>query len=480
MTPGSVDRYLSAVKALAAKPDFERLTVPGFHNDGVPRSTAGCDERRHTATLGVLPSLSLQDNLTQAVESLTGYPQLDIALKIQDLPLEDFVAKNWAEMPGSGVWLSEYEVYFVVTRVVYYPSGTLAEPTISFLRGRVFDALWNHLDNYTLDWDEEPITFPRMLEIPVIWNEGGAFIGPEDPRVIIEDGVPGAEPVIIFNMLSEKVDARQAMWVHRPFTNITNPLIIRGEVQRPEEKNWAPFFHSESSLYRQPSRHLNFVYSLQPLQILRCHIRHGLCDWTFKQALPAGMIHDHPEVRGEMRGGTNFIQVHESDPDISLWVGFSRTHLEGICGGGGGNSSNSDPSGSIYRPELVILANSGSEFHIVYASEALDFGTAVLDQAAREAPCTESRILMPNGIVRWDQDRRDLLQLALSMNDHSTQVLALRGVSQLVQSQPYLMEWRRAISPDGEPWGQRWSAVGADVVGCTVVAARNASEQYGS
>ncbi|KAJ5983806.1 glycosyltransferase family 91 protein [Penicillium waksmanii] len=427
--------------------------------------------------MGVLPSLLLRDNLTQAVESLTGYPQVDLALKSQGLPLEDFVAKNWAELAGSGVWLSEYEVYFVVTRVIYYPSGTLAEPTISFLRGRVFDALWNHLDNYTLDWDEEPITFPRMLDIPVIWNEGGAFIGPEDPRVIIEDGVPGAEPVIVFSMLSEKVDGRRAMWVHRPFTNITNPLTIRGEVQRAEEKNWAPFFHSESSLYHQPSRHLNFVYSLQPLRILRCHIRHGLCDWTFKQELPAGMIHDHPEIRGEMRGGTNFIQVHESDPDISLWVGFPRTHLDGICGGGG--SSNSDPSGSIYRPELVILANSGSEFHIVYASEALDFGTAVLDKAAREAPCTEGRILMPNGIVRWDQDRRDLLQLALSVNDHTTQVLSLRGVSQLVQSQPYLMEWRRAISPDGEPWGQRWSAVGADVVGCTVVAARNASEQYG-
>ncbi|KAJ5755952.1 glycosyltransferase family 91 protein [Penicillium manginii] len=473
MTPDSVNRYLSAVKSLAAKPDFERLAVPGFHNDGVPRSTAECDERRHTATLGVLPSLLLRDNLTLAVEGLMGYPQVDHAFKSQDLSLEDFVAENWAELAGSGVWLSEYEVYIVVTRVIYYPSGTLTEPTISFLRGRIFDALWNHLDNYTLDWDEEPIAFPRMLDIPVTWNEDSRFIGPEDPRVIIEDGVLGAEPVIIFNMLSEEVDGGRAMWVHRPFSNSTNPLTIRGEVQRLEEKNWAPFFHSESSLYHQPSRHLNFIYSLQPLRIMRCHIRHGICDWTFKQELPAKMIHDHPEVQGEMRGSTNFIQVHESDPDISLWVGFARTHLDGIC------SSNPSPSGSIHRPELVILANSGSEFHIVYTSEALDFGTAVLDEAAREAPCTEGQILIPNGIVRWDQDRRDLLQLALSVNDHTTQVLSMRGVSQLVQSQPYLMEWRRAASPDGEPWGQRWSAVGADVVGCAVVAARNDSMQYG-
>lgn len=474
MTPGSVGRYLAAVKALTAKPDFERLAIPGFHNNGIPKPTADCQGRRHTAQLGVLPSLMLQDNLTQAVESLTGYPQLDYALQSQGLPLEEFVAKNWAELAGSGVWLPEHEVYFVVTRVIYYPSGNLAEPTISFLRARIFDALWSHLDNYTLDWDEEPFTFPRILDIPVVWNEGGTFIGPEDPRVILEDGVPGAEPVIIFNMLSEQVNGRRAMWIHRPFTNFTKPLTIRGEVQRQEEKNWAPFFHSESFLFRQPSHHLSFVYSLEPLRILRCHLRHGHCDWSFQQKLPDSRVlnlnHNYNQkrtdgVRGEMRGGTNFIQVHESDPDVSLWVGFPRTHLDGIC----------DAGHSLYRPELVILAYSGQYFHIVYVSEAIDFGTAVLEPAALEAPCSKGRILIPNGIVRWDQDRRDLLQLALSVNDQTTQVLPLRGVSQLVQSLPYLMEWRRAASPDGQPWGQRWSAVGAELVGCAVDAAGNAS-----
>lgn len=461
-----MDRYLAAVKALAAKPDFERLAIPGFQNNGVPKSTADCEARRHTARLGVLPSFLLQDNLTQVVESLLDYPQVEHDLQNQGQPLDDFVAENWAELAGSGVWLAEYQVYFVVTRVIYYPSGSLSVPTISFLRGRLFDASWNHLDNYTLDWDEDPIAFPRILDIPVVWNEGGAFIGPEDPRVILEDGVPGAEPVVVFNMLYEKMDGRRAMWIHRPFTKFTKPLTIRGEPQIEVEKNWAPFFHSDSSLTHQPSHHLNFVYSIQPLRILRCHLRHGHCDWSFKQELPDSIVQSHPEVQGEMRGGTNFIQVHESDPDISLWVGFPRTHLE-ICSG--------SASSSFYRPELVVLANSGAEFHIVYASDAIDFGTAVLDEAAREAPCTNGRILIPNGIVRWDQDRGDLLQLALSVNDRSTQVLPLRGVSQLVQSLPYLREWRRAVSPEGEPWAQRWSVVGADVVGCAVVAASNSS-----
>ncbi|KAJ5089516.1 hypothetical protein N7532_008200 [Penicillium argentinense] len=379
--------------------------------------------------------------------------QIDRALQNQSLSFEDLIEENWAELPGSGVWLPEYQVYFVVTRAIY-SSGSLAESPISFLRGRIFDALWNHLDNYTLDWDEDPIIFPRTFDIPLVRDENGTFVGPEDPRVILEADVPGAEPVIVFNMLSEEVDGKRAMWTHRPFTNITKALTIRGEVVKREERNWAPFFHSEPSVPRQPSHHLNFVYSMQPLCILRCHLRHGRCDWTYKQDLSE----KQSEVLVRMRGSTNFIQVHESDPDISLWVGFPRTQIDGGCGSGN----------PIYRPELVVLANSGREFHMVYASEAIDFGTAVLDEAAREAPCTDGRLLMPNGILRWDQDRRDLLQLALNVGDRSTRVLPLRGVSQLVRSLPYLMDWRREASPDGQPWGQRWSAVGADVVGCAI------------
>lgn len=463
-----MQQYFSAVKALVpSKPDFERTVVPGFQNNGVVQATADCEGRRRNATLGVLPSFSVQDDLTRAVQGLHAYPQVEDAFQNQSLGFEEFVDRNWAEMAGSGIWFEDYQIYLIVSRVIYYPSGSLAVPTVSFLRGRIFDSQWNHLDGFTVDWYGEGITFPRTFDIPVDWREGGSFMGPEDPRVVLEEGVQGAEPVVVFNMISEQTGGRRAMWMHRPFSNLTTPLHIRGEKeQKMEEKNWAPFFQSDTSPYRRPSHYLNFVYSLQPLQILRCQLLHGHCDWIFQQELPDKLTHtqSHPQVQGNMRGGTNFVPIHQSDPDIRLWAGFPRTHLDGACG-----------SNSTYRPELVILANSGTGFHIIYASDAIDFGTAVLDPTARESPCDQGRILIPSGIVRWEQDRSDLMHLALSVADRSTRIVRIRGISQLVQSLPYLAEWRRGVSSDGEPWGLRWSAVGADVVGCSVDAAMDSS-----
>ncbi|KAJ5595365.1 glycosyltransferase family 91 protein [Penicillium hispanicum] len=463
---------------------FERLAVSGFQNDGIAipggdghgnpdgdgDGDVNCERRRHTAMLGVQPSFDLQDDLTKVVLSLSAYPQIERAINDRNGSFEAFVGESWAELAGSGVWLPDHQVYLVVSRLIYYPSGSLAVPTISFLRGRVFDAQWKHLENYSLKWDGELISFPCTFDIPITWPDGGVFIGPEDPRVVLEDGVQGAEPVIVFNMLSEQLGGRRAMWLHRPFSNFTTALKIRGEDQKHEEKNWAPFFqrYPRSTPLHQPSHHLNFVYSLHPLRILRCQLLRGHCDWVFEQEPARLAIHTHPDVRGDMRGGTNFVPVHQSDPDIHLWVGFPRTHLDGACG-----SNN-----ATYRPELVVLANSGAQFHIVYASDAMDFGTAVLDRAAREEPCDAGRILIPNGIVRWDQGPHDLMHLALSVADRTTQVVRLRGVSQLVESLPYLEKWRRALGPDDEPWGQRWSNAGGEVVGCSVAAAGNSSMRH--
>lgn len=463
-----MEKYFSAVKALApAKPDFERIGVTGFVNDGVLRTEGdgACEGRRHNATVGVLARRSLDGDLVSAVDGLVqGYPWIADAFQSQSLGVEEFVEEHWAELDGSGVWLPEYGVYLVVSRVVFYPSEALAAPLVSFLRGRIFDGLWNHLDGYTLGWDDEEITFPRIFDVPIDWEVPSAFLGPEDPRVVIEDGVPGAEPAVVFNMLSTEHGGR-TMWMHRPFSNLTTAFTIRGEGLQHNEKNWAPFFHNDASPHRRPGSHLHFVYSLQPLQILRCQLLHGHCNWVYQQDPPDPLAHpqSHPSVRATLHSRTNFVPVHQSDAEINLWAGFAHIHLDG-CG-----------ANTIDRPELVILANSGSDFHIIYASEAMDFGTAVLDRTARESPCDEGRLLAPNGIVRWDQDRHDMMYLTLSVGDRSSAVVPIRGVSQLVRSLPYLNEWQRGTSPDGSSWGLRWSTVGADVVGCSVMAATNST-----
>lgn len=330
-------------------------------------------------------------------------------------------------------------------------------PTISFLRGRVFDRHWKHLPNHTIEWNGERVTFPRFFDVPVDWKEDEIFLGPEDPRVILQEDMPGAEPVIVFNMATKQqpdADWRRAMWIHRPFSNFTTALTIRNEEPQFVEKNWAPFFHGSDSQLQTPSHHLHFVYSMLPLRILRCQLFHGFCDWAFQSEHPES-LDDDPDSRGSMRGGTNFERLpipSAENKNVHLYAGFPRTHLSGGCG-------------PVYRPELVVLASVGQTFHIVYASDAIDFGTAVLDR--RHSACDdEARILIPNGIIHWDRRaRHDLMELAVSVADRTVQVVRIRGVLGLiVRSLPDLL--RRGS----------WAAGGRQAVECAVQAAVRQAE----
>lgn len=197
------------------------------------------------------------------------------------------------------------------------------------------------------------------------------------------------------------------------------------------------------------------MYTLQPLQILRCSLSDGFCDWAFQSEdpeTPRQRIEDDPDSQGSMRGGTNFLRVpipSAENNDVHLYAGFPRIRLLGGC----------SPNVT-YRPELVVLASVGQAFHVVYASDVIDFGTAVLD--GQHSPCEdEARILNPHGIIHWDRRvQHDLMQLVVSVADKTTQVVRIRGVLGLiVRSLPDLFR------------GGSWAAGGRQVVECAVQAA---------
>lgn len=297
---------------------------------------------------------------------------------------------------------------------------------------------------------------------------GGAWFGPKDPRIILEEGVNGAEPVIVFNMVLDPPDWFRAIWIHRPFSNFTTVLTIRNEDRNFIEKNWAPFFHTDAGLLantnRLPSQHLHFVYSFKPLRILKYQLLNGYCNWVFKQEIPDQFALPHGDIYGEMRGGTNFVPVPiETHSGIRVYAGFPRTQLDGACG-----------VNTTYRPELVFL--SGSNFHIAYASDAIEFGHAVLDETALENHCEEGHILTPNSICRWDlSDGQDIMTLSINVADKTVQITRLHGVMKFIKHLPYFGEFpKHDISQGGEAlWNFRWSVVGNDVLACSAEAAGN-------
>ncbi|KAH8693980.1 hypothetical protein BGW36DRAFT_361802 [Talaromyces proteolyticus] len=452
----------------------ETIVLPGFCNNGIPGKIS-CDSLRHNDSIGVEQSFHLDDDMVQIAMSMWSHPLIGDHYGELVIPFDQLVKMTWSRFHGSGVWLPDYGVYLVVSRVIYSPLD--GAQIVSFLRGQIYDEEWNSLENYTIHGNCNDTTFPRIFEIPAAWDTKGGPVGPEDPRVILEE-VPNAEPVIIFNMPLLDNPQRRAMWIHRPFSNFTTPLTIRNGQPARIEKNWAPFFFPEadnslssSSSSRPPSQYLHFVYSLRPLYILKCHLLDGYCDWIFKQEVtPNQFILPHQRVPVAMHGGTNFVSVPLANafiqPGVNIYVGFPRTHLDGACS-----------QGATYRPELMVMTSMGaSYFHLAYASEAIDFSNAVLDPEALDIPCADGRILIPNSIIRWDQ-RHDKITLSVSVADKTVQIVYLHGILRLTNSLPLFPEFlKQDFSQGGEAlWNFRWSIVGNDVLACSIEAVANAS-----
>ncbi len=293
---------------------FEPMPVPGFVNTGLP-APGSCDTLRHNSTVGVQKGF-LHDGLIDIATALDSRPVVDYPDDLVHDPKltpEDIIGKTWTRMLGSSVWLPNQNVYLSVTRVSFCPSQIWALPKVSFLRGQLFNEGWEHLDNHTLIWGDKMLTFPTIFDIAVQWEAHGSLYGPEDPRLVLEEDVEGAEPVVVFNMVAERSDWKRAMYIFRPFTNYTKILTIGDEERQHIEKNWAPFFVPEeedlssdkrawrrSRVVRRPSDYIHFVYAFKPLRILKCHLRCGDCEVVFEQTLPETVTSHHREDGGSL------------------------------------------------------------------------------------------------------------------------------------------------------------------------------------
>jgi len=352
------------------------------------------------------------------------------------------VAKTWGRMAGSSVWLEKYGVYLTVTRVYFYDKGVRHWPCISFIRAQLFDVNWKHLEGYNLEWQGENITFPRTLEVPTPYEEGGGFYGPEDPRIIIEQGVLDAEPVIVFNMVEDTKTVVRSMHSFRPFSNFTTKYKIEHQDTKSAEKNWSPFFMPQANTTgekRWPSHYIHFVYDYDPLSILRCHLLNGACTFVYQDPRPAAYLdqHKHNDTKGVMRGGTNFEPITFSTRQgLASFVGFPRTHTDAGC-----------DKEAVYRPEMMILTTNGTHFYLDYSSEALTFGHAILTETQFDDACDKGRILLGNSIARFDDALdRDIMTMSFTVADETVQIAKLQGVRRLIEDLPQFKQatWRKS------------------------------------
>lgn len=438
---------------------FHTHSLSGFVNIG-SSNKPHCDDLRYAGQLHFQQSIHLSDDFMEIAKILNDHPMVNYSGQKQEWSFEEMVNRTWIKPSGSSVWLPKHNVFLAVTRVSFYTRGIPWWPVISFLRGQIYDEDWLEIKNYTINWQGTETTFPTIFEIPAPYEQGGSFYGPEDPRIIIEEGIDDAEPVVIYNLLSDLKEKCRTMHVWLPFSKFSTMLSINGQQDRPHaEKNWAPFFYDlEPSDQRLPNQYLHFVYNLKPLKILKCHLRQGLCDFVYNQTVS----HEQDaKYQIRMSGGTNFFQIPvDSTVGTRAYVGFPRTHC-GFCG-----------AGAMYRPELMVLvASNGSHFYIGYLSQEIDFGSAVLTPQARIDPCGDGRILIVNSIARWDRDnRQDIMTLLLSVADSTVQMLRVHGVLAYVNGLIHLNNSQMfgVERGTGAELNEQRSNIEINVFGCSV------------
>lgn len=451
-------------------------------------------------------SVHLDDDLRAIAGILDGHPRIEYKeddLVNPEVSAQAMVDKMWHHMSGSSVWLPDFNVFILFTRIPF--GENIYWPTISFLRGRIFDEDWNQLDDYKLHWGNRTYTFPLVFDVDIPHTPDGSCFGPEDPRVILEEGIEGAEPVVLFNMAGPVTEWKRSMYLYRPFSNVLTLLTI-GLLARPDmEKNWQPFFvpqYSDAdSNVRIPNEYIHFIYKNKPLRILRCHLQYGACEFIFEQTVPQDLFYSRREDMGDLRGGSNFIDVPLELPQqirqrVDAWAAFPRTHINTDCGP------------ALYRPELFIMIRVDGLFYLSFASESLDFGNAILEYGPDDDRCAKGKILIPMSISRWDthahvldmatyspdrgsvityrtseKNKTDVMTATFSVDDTSVQVARISGLLALVLSIPQVkaLDKMEPSTEDGESAELKnifSSWVADDVRGCLVEAAINYTQPW--
>lgn len=405
-------------------------------------------------------------------------PELLIQLKL------NIIDKFWYRFSGSAIWLDQYQVFFMISRIIYSPKGIKNQPVLSLTYAQIYDKNWNEIhgklvvpsNNLNKQQQQQELfkdlTFPCFLRIPFFHDYDqtlGKYYGPEDPRLILVNVNGYEEPLIIFNSYNRKfIDADddediglgkeikffRSMYMCYPwkfqldksnvegistqeyndhiYNKIIEFKIKKYETSFSNQKNWTPFISSSDK------SKIKFVYRWTNLDILSCDLTTGFCEFEYKMnktLSPKNKV-------GPLRGGTQLVNLNDIIPDKSIllptreiFVGFARTHLDD-CGCGK----------TMYRPNLVILVKDIIDDQIYYKvshiSPSLSFDIPIPGWSEPDDLCYDLNILIPYSISKWDISSlkkiesnykvKDELILTLTISDETIHKLNIRGLFQSI------------------------------------------------
>ncbi|KAL6453127.1 BMT1 Beta-mannosyltransferase 1 [Candida maltosa Xu316] len=407
------------------------------------------------------------------------YQELSIFFpNLQQQIYDDIIEKHWYHLIGSSVWLKQYGVHLMISRIIYSEKDQ-GYPKFSLSYLQVFDRNWKELDNVELIVPDaknkgsfKTVSYPQFASIPVYHNidkSNGIFYGIEDPRIKIIINPEGyEEPVIIYNSLHRKIkdvdfendgEGNVKLSKHRSIflgwvwqtqkgkSNIeelpnskqkqseyikVKELIKPDGGRKSQEKNWVLFINHEERQKHGFDVNLYFVYQLKNLKVLKCSIYEDTeCEWEYEA--------DDYDGSGVLHGGTELVNINQvlSKYDYSelesikdqipegreIWIGLARAVLK-KCGCGD----------SMYRPNLIVLMKEGKDYKLSYVSPFLDFGIEILKWWEDQGFCNGKNLIIPNGISTWtiekDTDKHlvDYMAFTFSRRDATVDLVYVKGL----------------------------------------------------
>ncbi|CCG24480.1 Bmt6 beta-mannosyltransferase [Candida orthopsilosis Co 90-125] len=431
---------------------------------------------------------SMVEILQQQLKTDDAFKHLDgfFQGKLPTMLEKNTIGKHFYKFAGTSVWLKEYGVHLMVSRVLFSRRGLKWNPQISLLYAQVYDVNWQELINVELvvpvmDTDgvtriNQNLKFPRFLPIPYYFDyhyTKRRWYGPEDTRImLIENEMQKEEPVIIFNAHQRNIhnytvvdedksmqinfEFHRAMFIGWPFRyqlgkvntdgisdsrfdNVkftrVKELRIAKKNRKGVEKNWTPFIIPKDRDPKFPGdKYIYLIYQWDNLEVLKCELQffqnsedESKCQFVYKakKSKKQGKV-------GPIRGGTEMIPYGSIDPtykDKNVWIGFLRAHIK-HCGCGR----------SMYRPNFYIFTKSetSDEFQVQYLSSSISFSIPVSGWRKHEVQCAarDPNVLIPNGISSWEYDpvtKQDVLGLTLSVADENNSILYIYGLKGMVK-----------------------------------------------
>lgn len=377
---------------------------------------------------------------------------------------EDTVDEYWFRLAGTSVWLEQYGVHYLISRVLYSKEKARNRPFVSLIFVQIYNEHWQELKDVQLilptvlptnghvDSMEDKIRyramqFPSFLPVAHHINDKHKYYGPEDPRIMLVQNQLGfEEPLIVFNAyhrkaefvdsgnegeLSVKFHHFRAMFVCWPwqfqlgkknvdgisnelydytFYSRVHELIIEGQDRIQTQKNWTPFFaqlHGSNAYHSE----ILFVYKWHHFEVLKC----PLVDITYDAPLVCRFeykMNTQGNV-GALRGGTELINIRQLAQDtLELGVAAVEELEAGIpkdreiwIGVARAHIENCGCGKVMYRPNLVIVTKDYDVFKVHTVSSFFSLGIEVLgwDLAKPHDYCIddEPSVFIPNGISSW-------------------------------------------------------------------------------